>query len=418
MKKTSRIDNSFGQVLPIIILFSLYTLFQGWVPHWGIVILSSLLVGVFIYLFSPTNSFFSKPYFIYFVLFVVFIFCNILAGDDYWSKHSFFDIASVLLMMLVSIMSLYYFMNDYRFMKEEGKLVRMAFFIIIVSSVATAILNITTPQIIRFAMMSEDEDRLLLQLYKTGMSNYYLPHAIPTIIPALVLFLKNDFSKRKKIGVISILIACIALVYFSGAMAALLLLLFALFGSLVISKERNNLRVIIIAFFLLSPFVFSQELLLNSLEKIRSLLDEENFFYSKIVDFENSIIGNTPAGDIDERSSLYESSWKGFFSNPLIGTNDKIGGHSTNLDFLASMGLIGFIPYALLLFSVYKWTSKKLAYSTIPYYSLGFFTGIIMLSIKSINNMETWFFLFVLLPIVLREASSDKIKYNPISLKR
>lgn len=408
-------DKSFiGRLFPIIILFSLYTLFQGWIPHWGLVILASLGIGCVVLLFGQSKHSFSTPFFVLYLCFVFFILLNIFIGDDYWCKKSFFQLTSVLLMMLDSLLALRFYLSPQQ--KTNGRrLINMVFIIIVLSTIATAILSIAIPQVIRFAMMDENQEELLHQLYRSGMSNYYLPHAIPVIVPALVLYLKNGVTKGKRLVVIFILLASISLVYFSGAMTALLLTVLALFGSFLISfvKKRNHILGIILLFAIFSPILFNQDLLLKSLESIEKNIGEDNFFYDKIIDFENSLSGYDNTGDIDVRSSLYEDSWNGFLSNPLFGTDAELGGHSTNLDFLASMGIIGFIPYSLLLLYVFIWTKKRLPQMSVPYYAIGYFLGFIMLCIKSMNTMEMWFFLFALLPILMKDASSSCIILRP-----
>lgn len=399
--------NYLGVLFPIIVLFSLYTLFQGWIPHWGVVILISLGIGAMFFLFAQSRTFLSIPFFVLYIFFVIFIFLNRFIGDDYWCKRSIFQLTSVLLMMLDSLFALHFYIVP-QSNNSRRKLINMVFIIIAISTIATAILSLSIPQVIRFAMMEENHDELLNQLYRTGMSNYYLPHAVPIIVPALVLYLKRGLSIRKKIVIASILMACLAMVYFSGAMTALLLCVIALFGSLLIPLDNKRNHILIIIIIIILPILFGQDKLLNLLERIENLMGEDNFFYDKIIDFENSLSGDyTAGGDVDVRSSLYEDSWNGFLSNPLLGTDRALGGHSTNLDFLASMGIIGFIPYLLLLLSVFSWTKKRLPQLSIPYYVLGYLIGFIMLCIKSMNTIEMWFFLFAYLPILLMDASSS-----------
>lgn len=403
-------SNTFiGVLFPIIVLFSLYTLFQGWIPHWGVAILASLTIGALIFLFYQSRSFFSTPFFVLFIFFLFFILLNRFIGDDYWCKKSFFQLTSVLLMMLDSLLALHFYIIKPQPNKDGRRLINMVFIIIALSTIATAILSLTIPQVIRFAMMDENQEELLHQLYRSGMSNYYLPHAIPVIVPALVLYLKNGVTIGKRLVVICILLASIAVVYFSGAMTALLLLVIALIGSLSISlvKKRNHIISIFLIIVFVSPILFNQDLLLKSLESIEKNIGEDNFFYDKIIDFENSLSGYDDTGDVDVRSSLYEESWDGFLSSPLLGTDGELGGHSTNLDFLASMGIIGFIPYLLLLLFVFVWTKKRLPRFSVPYYAIGYFLGFIMLCVKSMNTIEMWFFLFAFLPILLKDASSS-----------
>ena len=394
-------------VFPIIILFSLYMLFQGWVPHWGAVILISLLVGVLIFAFS-SKGLFQRRYFIYFLFFCVIVGIKVLIGNTYWDVGLFNLLSSGLMMALGLMVSNYYLTG----INEEtlGKRVITTFhFIVVLTTIATAVLSIANPQIIRYAMEENnffDNKVILTQLYKSGMSNYYLPHALPVIIPPFVCLAKND--KRKKShrwGAVLIISLCLLLIYFSGAMTALLLGIVSLLGALVItSNAKKNVVRLLLALGLLLPLILNDDLVLSGLRSIENVLGSDNYFYDKIVDFENSIKNDTAEGGIETRSSLYTISLQEFIKNPVFGTENEVGGHSVLLDFMASLGIVGFLPFLLMLFSLCVWVKRMLPAKVQPYYAYGFLIGVIMLGVKSMNNLEMWFCLFALLPILSKES--------------
>lgn len=397
-------------VFPIIILFSLYMLFQGWIPHWGAVILISLLAGVLAFM-RFSRGLFQRSYVIYFLFFSAIVGIKILIGNPYWDVGLYNVLAPGLMMAIGLMVSNYYLtgVNEHRIGRNVIITVSA---VIILSTIATAVLSIANPQIIRYAMEESnlfDNKEILKQLYKTGMSNYYFPHALPVIIPPLVCLAKND--KKKKIqrwGAALIIALCILLIYFSGAMTALLLGIVSLLGALVItSNAKTNVVRLLLALGLLLPLTLNDNMILSGLRGMENVFGSDNYFYDKVVDFENSIENDSAEGDIDTRSSLYTTSLQEFIKNPVFGTENEVGGHSVLLDFMASLGVVGFVPFLLMLLSLYLWDRRMLPAKVQPYYAYGFLIGVIMLGIKSMNNLEMWFCLFAFLPILSKESVSE-----------
>ena len=405
--KESRIINT---VFPIIILFSLYMLFQGWIPHWGAVILISLLAGVLIFAFS-SKGLFQRRYFIYFLFFCTIVGIKVLIGNIYWNK-GLYDLLSSGFMMAIGLMVSNYYLTGINEKTLGKRVIATVFFIVFFTTIATAVLSIANPQIIRFAMEENrhfDNKEILIQLYKSGMSNYYLPHALPVIIPPLVFLAKNDKKKKtQRWGAILIIILCLSLIYFSGAMTALLLGIVSLLGALVItSNAKKNVLRLLLALGLLLPLTLNDNIVLSGLNSLESVVGSDNYFYDKIVDFENSIENDSAEGDIDTRSSLYTISLQEFVKNPVFGTENEVGGHSVLLDFMATLGFIGFVPFLLMLLSLSLWNRRMLPVKVQPYYAYGFLIGVIMLGVKSMNNLEMWFCLFALLPILSKESVTE-----------
>ncbi len=394
---------AMGILFPICILFSLYTLFQGWIPHWGAVIYLSLLLSIFLFI-PRALEFFRNSVFVFFILYIAIILFNILVGDKYWGRSPF-SIISSLLMMLSSLLAVHYFLqkSEERF-QFGSNLVRIVLILLILTTISTGALSIVNPQVVRFAMEESNhygDDTILREMFRFGMSNYYLPHAIPVIIPAFVLCIKNRNLKIKRcIGILGLLLS-FALIFYSGATTSLLLGVIALLASMAISSDgKSTVRRMLLVGVLILPFL-SQELVLNAVRTLENAVGEDNYFYSRLVDIEDSITGETMEGDVTVRQDLYNQSWDAFIHNPILGTDNEVGGHSVLLDFLATLGIVGFLPFIVLLFSIFLWVNKRLPPGSAAYYAIGFMTGLLMLGLKSMNNMEMWFFLICFLPILI-----------------
>ena len=399
-----------SKVYPIVILFSLYTLFYGWIPRWGGVVLLSLLVGVLVFAFSSIG-FSSRRYFVYFVLFIVIIAFKVLMRNPYW-KVALFNLYAPILMMLLGLMVSNYYLTGIDKQKLGHNVIVTVLCILVFSTVATAVLNISNPQVIRYAVHENnfhDNKEILNQLYRFGMCNYSLPHALPVIFPPLVCLAKNGKKKKsqRRWAIISIVL-CIILIYISGAMTALLLGLVSLLGSFVITEnfQRNIIRLLLVMVVFL-PLMLNDDIVLTGLQKLESVMSSDNYFYKKIIDFENAIVYDTADGDLGTRNSEYTASLQEFIKNPILGTSNGVGGHSVLLDFMATLGLVGFTPFLLMLLSLFNWDGRMLPVKVRTYYAFGFLMGLIMLGLKSMNNIEMWFCLFALLPILSKESVAD-----------
>ena len=403
---------AIGTLFPICILFSLYTLFQGWIPHWGAVIYLSLVFSIILF-FLRSLEFFGNRVFILFVFYATIVLLNILLGDKYWGGSPF-SIISSLLMMLSSLMAVHHFLtrSDERY-RFGSNLVLTVILLLTLTTISTGVLSIVYPQVVRFAMEESNhygDDTILKEMFRFGMSNYYLPHAIPVTIPAFVLCIKNKNLKKKRwVGILGVILS-FALIFYSGATTSLLLGFIALLASMAISSDgKSTLRRLLLIGVLFLPFL-SQNLVLNAVRSLENAVGEENYFYTRLVDIEESITGETMVGDVNVRQDLYNQSWDAFIHNPILGTDNEVGGHSVLLDFLATLGIVGILPFIGLLFSIFLWVKKRLPPGSAAYYAIGFMTGLLMLGLKSMNNMEMWFFLICLLPVLIKKYGDGALK--------
>lgn len=103
---------------------------------------------------------------------------------------------------------------------------------------------------------------------------------------------------------------------------------------------------------------------------------------------------------LSDRISLHAISISSFFENPLLGY-PQTGGHSNFLDRLGGMGLVCFIPYLMLLITIWQLFLCKLRNSSQIrfYYNVGCVIVFILLYEKGLFSFEGWTFYTVILPI-------------------
>src|SRR5690606_5660972 len=120
------------------------------------------------------------------------------------------------------------------------------------------------------------------------------------------------------------------------------------------------------------------------------------------------------SGDhISGRMNYHDMSLRAFSENYLIGGTSPVGGHSSLLDRLGGMGLLVFIPFLMLLLSLYKMQvtlfpkpAEKM------YYIMGWFAAGTVLYQKGLFGNEGWLFLTVLFPALIVSLSHNSSNYG------
>ena len=122
---------------------------------------------------------------------------------------------------------------------------------------------------------------------------------------------------------------------------------------------------------------------------------------SKFLDFQNMLVGKGKGGNLGVREYCRQMSLDCFYKNPFFGS-PGVGGHSSLLDRLGSMGLLGFIPYLLMLIAnVRTWISYMPEKGAMFFYISGIVVVFIFLYMKGLFGGEGMLFMTVLLPVAI-----------------
>lgn len=118
----------------------------------------------------------------------------------------------------------------------------------------------------------------------------------------------------------------------------------------------------------------------------------------KFQDFHNMLVGESSDNNLSVREHCREISLNSFYSNPIFGAEEN-GGHSSILDRLGTMGLVGFIPWAAMIFTLMK-SSYNIYFnrSTKFFYLCGAVAVLIFLYMKGLFSGEGMLCLAVILP--------------------
>lgn len=403
--------------LPYLYIITVFFLTFNAVKYWPILGAATIASGIGIILpFFICHSFFQTKQLGYFLIYAIVVFLNFISGDSYFGNSNSLFLGFVGFFVSMS-------MAYYAFKSQEYNLMRVIIYTLIVvllwTTLATAYFDMTSPGLVRYAyglqQEGSDQAAMFYPMYFWGLSSYAFPHAVPVLIPPIIMGLRNSSLKMKRRLLSGVLaFCCLLLVYFSGATGPLLVSLMVLFMSLVIHEGRTSSNIIKLAviILILSPFIFSKELLLSGLEWVDGLLGDEGYFHYKVVDFQDTLMYSDAAGDVEQRQGLYGSSLDVIFDNPLniiFGAQEGYGGHSALLDRFASLGLVGFVPLICLFVAQFKFVLKFLHPRYRTFYYLGLFAAFMMLISKNVTGWNMWFIIFSALPfITFINSGSDK----------
>lgn len=237
-----------------------------------------------------------------------------------------------------------------------------------------------------------------------GTPSYALMHAFLLLIPTIMYALK----KTKGYTHIFMLLILASLVYLvvHTYITTTLLLTFGLLLFFFVYKEKKPALTISIS---LATFVLLYFLMSNGF--FDSILPSLNEFYSGTAVEAKLDDGSAYLGG---RESLHQISWESFLSSPLWGY-PNVGGHSNLVDRLGGMGLLGFIPYMMIIVSAVKMTLGLLVDKLSKvYYLLCLFCVLFLLYEKGIFNYQGWCFFLVGVPCGMKAIYDNEKNYKQV----
>ena len=170
-------------IFPVVIILYTFSVFWGWFPrtHSIITLAIGLVAGIY-----ACNKFFSTKPFYYLLLYGIILFLNYLMGDAHYYLFSkaFYEFLYLLLPALISFCLL---------KAENSKIAKYTvvaiLFMLIFNAIGSMYVDTVFPGSIRAlnaeAKMNPDSS-LQSYYFRFGVTNYFLPHAIPMIIPVSI----------------------------------------------------------------------------------------------------------------------------------------------------------------------------------------------------------------------------------------
>lgn len=357
-----------------------------------------------------------KPYFAgkaiqWTVFYAVILIFNVVSGDPYYSS-----IPNVLLEVFVIFLCI--LLSKYICILKNKLFLSIIVFLTLAIVIVTSVLTISViqimPGVVRQVVVTlnhEGGELLVLDLYRLGVCEYPFPHALPILIPPLIFWILNPSHKMMKPVATFLLALIFYFLYMCDVGTPLFVAVFLLVASLIMSKTsvKTSLIRVSILLLLFAPF-FNKGIMVDSLSMVEDRIEEDNLIKKKVTDMRLSIQYGEAEGAADDRQTLYDKSVDGFLKSPLWGTNDKryIGGHSVLLDHFSTLGLLGAIPFFLIIFYHFKFIFDHLPDNVKSFYIVSILGFILMLAIKNMNNIYTWLYVSIIAPCFLLYACDTK----------
>ena len=382
---------------PIIVSFATFTVFieQSFIYGW-------MLYGLAIILtFFYYPQYFKSSVFIAIIVYILFVFVKFLLGDSYFNEIKTVYKEFVVLLVPTALT----FMVLQKYDKIAVKYTIILFFIMLTyTTVVSFVMDLMQPGIIRrlaVVAFNGESTEVFQPYFKMGLSNYYLPHAIPPLILPVCLGIRNkDFKGKISIYLWIILFLMLLLSFLSGATTSLILSVIAVIMGFILRKGtlKDNLPLFVFLPVLLAV-VLNKTILVQFLFLLENIF-RDTYFHGKIILFQDALLyGDVTGGDAGERMELYDSSLNVFENNLLFGSNSKTLGHSSIFERLAHLGILGFLPFILVIFQQASLVMKHLERNGKSHYIVGLVLALAMITIKNMIYWEIMVVMFTLLPL-------------------
>lgn len=404
-------SNILQRLLPLIVLFGSWTFIGGWIMLFAREWLWLIIGSFTVFILSP--QFFKSRAFMALTLYILVVFLNYLAGDEYYGDivYTLMDI-----FQLVFYGGLSYFLLHNRTEVISKQIFYLEFFVIIFTCIATYMVDMILPGIVRNLVEFANNGESLIQYYKLGVCDYTMPHALPILIPPIILWLKTKRTgKFWKVMLLVLLLSILLLVWVSNATTPLILSLFALITCLF-AKERKTIKQNIISLIVVGVFCFPltiDSVKLGLIRSIESVIPDDNLNKAKLTELEDRIAyGKDDGGDISIREDLYHQSITSFTDHLIFGTNKKseLGQHSIALDRLGALGIVGAIPLFLFLWLMFKDAFTRISPNKRFFYLVGVLCFVLMIITKNVKGSWLFIAVFVLLPIMIKLSGKTETR--------
>ena len=384
--------NSFTKVALATLFVTTFTLFLGWVPI-GVLIPQGLF---FLYLLlSQPKALGAKTLVLYYLFFAYQLFFGIMGGSGYditiWGAR-FLGMAIPFLISTVVFSP--------KFIKDCSGISKYALivsFITVLLSIRVLINDGTALRVCSMANSTGDWD-ILYGFWKQGMASYDMA-AMMLFMPVVLIYrLKSKLTGREKWLLWGGIIIVVAFMYLGQVTTTFLLCLMV---SLMAFLNFKNRALAFMGIGLVALLLLTQ--LTGVLDFLISFTGSGDM-NDRFVSLSDAARGESldEASDAGIRWALVSRTINSFISSPILGSLSAItGGHNYFLDMLAKYGIIGCLPFYLLIRNQYKVISSYLSVNARRYYLI-ILVGFITLGIiKNMSGTEYWNYLFIYYPAIL-----------------
>lgn len=248
--------------------------------------------------------------------------------------------------------------------------------------------------------------------YNPMLPSYTLMSAYSYFFPALCYGVIVSSGRRKTLCLIMIAIL-IYVIYKTEITTSLLALLVMIIYTLTYRDNVQSMIFASVVIGLIIILLYRSGVVLMFVEWLQKIYDG-TVVASKLQDLHDSITGEKLQGDtLEVREYCRQVSWDSFLHNPFFGGGEVLG-HSSIIDRMGGMGLMGFIPWIIMLIdNVKSWYYVIEDKCGRFFYMGGIFIVFVFLYNKGLFSGEGFLFMTVILPtsiLFFQELSKKDIE--------
>lgn len=395
-------------VYTIIFLLSLIVMSYYFLPITATVLTASMMLGVlgilYFMIFINSNWKSRKEVFGYLLLIclVGIVFCV----REYY-KEGIIGVYSLLLVFFPIFLAFFLFNKEkYELLK---KLAVAVLLMLVITGITTFTGLIVYPELARdLAAFSNDNIVEISTRYNIG--GYDIVYCVVLAIPLYCLVIEKKVTTGIK-KFLEIFIFIISLIFIVKTQYTTAMLLgIVSFGMIILIRKFDLKRLGILALLGLVILSVYKGEISNGLIKASYSIESQSIS-QRLEEMGKALDGGKVTGeDMTERGNAYGKSIEAFLEHPVLGTwissdNIELGGHSTVLDLMAGVGLLGFLLILYTFFYIEKLMLSRVENEiTRKYVGIFLVVYIILAVVNPIISGTFFSVLFIGLPgIVLME---------------
>lgn len=234
-----------------------------------------------------------------------------------------------------------------------------------------------------------------------GLPGYSLMHAYTLFAPPLCYGLRYANKKIRLISIVALAILSLVIIS-TYVTTSLIVLLGIIIFTILYSSKRTLLFWGVMSLIALILYIcYEDGLFVDFIDWIKPWFSD-TAVEQKLDDFRASMVeGQLTGGTITVRQNLHDISWNSFFENPLWGTS-VVGGHSAIIDRLGGLGLMGALPFLMIIIT-FTIHAKKMLFTkeSRSFFILGIVASFLYLYEKGLWGAESWLIMMVMTPMAI-----------------
>lgn len=365
------------------------------------------------------NTVFSNKSFICAIFYSIALFLvamlHKLSGLGY--GYGGFDTVMIDLGLILPAVSLGAILNNNNILKHSLRTINIVVYAsIIISAIYVIPVLLFDPSIARrLAFMEVEDMNAEMALLKFGFWDYTMCHIIALSFAMFAGLFHNAIAIRAKIFYAIMTFIVLFIVLKLCITTTFIYIIITI--PLIINRNFKNFKVIgvvVICILIFTTMFYIDPILDYLLETY-----DGTAMADKIQDFQDIISGGTGRhATIDGRLDYQQGAIDGFINNVLVGsTYDGTGGHSILLNRLGTTGILGFIPFVMIIYFQFKQWYIRIPEASKYYYLLSWLGVVILLYGKNTFGGSGFLFISLIIPCLAMNFRFNNTFLSPKSYK-